>query len=197
VFDKLVIVTLKTRVEELIERFNTREQAKFYIEHMGLNFVEYDREHETYTSALRTLRRQLEGLTPKVQVIERGFLPNFIFTPQDLVVTIGRDGLVVNTAKYLDGQPIVAVNPDPSRIDGILVPYTTNKVKAGVLRVLDEKASYHTITMAEVSLNDGQKLLAFNDFYLGQRTHLSSRYSVTYRRRTGGAPCSTNSSSSP
>jgi len=183
-FDKIVIVTLKTRLEELVERFNTREQAKFYIEHMGLNFAEYDQEHERYVSALRHLRRQVEGLLPKMQVIERGFLPNFIFTPQDLVVTIGRDGLVVNTAKYLDGQPIVAVNPDPSRIDGILVPYTTNKVKAGVLRVLEEKASYHTITMAEVSLNDGQKLLAFNDFYLGQRTHLSSRYSVTYRRRT-------------
>lgn len=183
-YDKIVIVTLKTRLEELVERFNTREQAKFYIEHMGLNFADYDQEHERYVSALRHLRRQLEGLLPKMQVIERAFLPNFIFTPQDLVVTIGRDGLVVNTAKYLDGQPIVAVNPDPARIDGILVPYTTNKAKAGVVRVLEEKASISSITMAEVLLNDGQKLLAFNDFYLGQRTHLSSRYSVTYHQRT-------------
>jgi hypothetical protein len=38
--------------------------------------------------------------------------------------------------------------------------------------------------MAEVGLNDGQHLLAFNDFYLGQRTHLSSRYSVTWRGKT-------------
>jgi hypothetical protein len=38
--------------------------------------------------------------------------------------------------------------------------------------------------MAEVQLNDGQHLLAFNDFYLGQRTHLSSRYSVTWREST-------------
>ena len=38
--------------------------------------------------------------------------------------------------------------------------------------------------MAEVRLNDGQQLLAFNDFYLGQRTHLSSRYSVTWREQT-------------
>jgi NAD kinase len=183
-FDKIVIVTLKTGVEELIERFNTREQAKFYIEHMGLNFVEYDREHETYMAAVRTLRRQLEGVLPKMQVIERGFLPNFIFTPQDLVVTIGRDGLVVNTAKYLSGQPIVAVNPDPGRIDGILLPFTPQKAKQAVTRVLDHRASFHSITMAEVQLNDGQHLLAFNDFYLGQRTHLSSRYSVTYRKRT-------------
>src|SRR5215467_5169664 len=104
-YDKLVVVTLKTRMEELIERFNTREQARFYIEHMGLNFAEYDQEHEIYQRAVRGLRRQLEGLLPKMQVIERGFLPNFLFTGQDVIVTVGRDGLVVNTAKYLDGQP--------------------------------------------------------------------------------------------
>jgi NAD kinase len=183
-FDKLVIVTLKTRLEELIERFNTREQAKFYIEHMGLNFSEYDREHETYILAVRNLRRRLEGLLPKMQVIERGFLPNFIFTPQDLVVTIGRDGLVVNTAKYLTGQPIIAVNPDPGRIDGVLLPFSPEKAPRGVDGVLSNRATFYSITMAEVQLNDGQHLLAFNDFYLGQRTHLSSRYSVTYRKRT-------------
>jgi NAD kinase len=183
-YDKLVVVTLKTRLEELIERFNTREQAKFYIEHMGLNFADYDREHETYSAAVRLLRRQFEGLLPKMQLIERGFLPNFIFTPQDLVVTIGRDGLVVNTAKYLDGQPIIAVNPDPSRIDGVLLPFTPPKARAAVNDVLGGDAPVHEITMAQVNLNDGQSLLAFNDFYLGQRTHPSSRYSLTYRNKT-------------
>jgi hypothetical protein len=180
-FDKLVVVTLKTRLEELIERFNTREQAKFYIEHMGLNFADYDREHETYTAAVRLLRRQLDGLLPKVQFIERGFLPNFLFTAHD---PICRDGLVVNTAKYLDGQPLVAVNPDPSRIDGVLLPFTPARAQAAVVKVIENKATFHEITMAQVNLNDGQALLAFNDFYLGQRTHLSSRYSVTYRKKT-------------
>ena len=183
-YDKLVVVTLKTRLEELIERFNTREQAKFYIEHMGLNFAEYEREHEVYTSAVAQVRRYLAHVLPKVQFIERGFLPNFIFTQHDLVVTIGRDGLVVNTAKYLNGQPVVAVNPDPARIDGILLPFTPPKVCTAVGKVIEEKATFHEITMAQVNLNDGQTLLAFNDFYLGQRTHLSSRYRLTYRRVT-------------
>jgi hypothetical protein len=31
--------------------------------------------------------------------------------------------LVINTAKYLDGQPLVAVNPDPAHIDGVLLPF--------------------------------------------------------------------------
>jgi len=180
-YDKLVLVTLKTRLEELIERFNTREQARFYIEHMGLDFGLYQREHDAYHAAVRQVRREVEGLLPKMQAIERGFLPNFLFTPQDLVVTVGRDGLVVNVAKYLDGQPIVAVNPDPDRIDGLLLPFTPLMVRAGVERVVRGRARYDEITMAQVDLNDGQRLLAFNDFYLGQRTHLSSLYTVGYR----------------
>ncbi len=199
-YDKLVLVTLKTRLEELIERFNTRAQAKFYIEHMGLNFADYDDEHQVYSTTVTTLRRQLEGLLPKIHVIERGFLPNYLFTPQDLIVTIGRDGLVVNTAKYLQGQPIVAVNPDASRIDGVLLPYLPAQARAGVEKVLQDKAQFHEITMAQVQLNDGQELLAFNDFYLGQRTHLSSRYTLQWhgeseRQSSSGVLVSTGAGS--
>jgi NAD kinase len=183
-YEKVVVVTRKTRLEELIERFNTREQAKFYIEHMGLDFTTYDQEHTTYAEAVRRLRLDLDGLVSKVQLIDRSFVPNFIFTPKDLVVTVGQDGLVVNTAKYLHGQPIVAVNPDPSRYDGILLPFTPTKARAGVLRVLEERASYHEITMAEATLNDGQRMLAVNDFLVGQRTHVSARYSLRWRGET-------------
>ena len=38
-YKKLVIVTRKTRLQELVERFNTRSQAKFYIEHAGGDFT--------------------------------------------------------------------------------------------------------------------------------------------------------------
>src|SRR5262245_46223690 len=182
--EKLVLVTRKTRLEELVERFNTRAQAKFYIEHMGLDFSEYEAEHEVYAAAVTRLRRELEGLGPKLQAIDWGFLPNFLFGADDVVVTVGRDGLVVNTAKYLDGQPLVAVNPDPARVDGILLPFAPAAAPQAVARTLAGKVSCHLITMAEVALNDGQRLLAFNDFYLGQRTHVSSRYSLSWRGHT-------------
>jgi NAD kinase len=182
-YDKIVLVTRKTRLEELVERFNTREQAKFYIEHMGLDFDDYDREHATYQRVLSRLRRDLEGLA-KLQQIERGFLPNFIFTPHDLVVTVGQDGLVVNTAKYLSGQPIVAVNPDPVRYDGILLPFDSGRARHAVHEVMSRQARFRAITMAEVALNDGQRLLAFNDFLVGQRTHVSARYSLTWHGRS-------------
>ena len=47
-FDKIVVVTKKTALEELIERFNTRDQARFYIEHLGASFQEYQEAHDTY-----------------------------------------------------------------------------------------------------------------------------------------------------
>ena len=59
----------------------------------------------------------------RVQTVDRSFLPNFVFAPEDTVVTLGQDGLVANTLKYLDGQPVVGVNPDPERWDGRLLPF--------------------------------------------------------------------------
>ena len=59
--DKLVIVTRKTALEELIERFNTRDQARFYIEHMGGDFTGYQAAHDAYHAATETLRRAIPG----------------------------------------------------------------------------------------------------------------------------------------
>ncbi len=177
-YDKLVLITRKTRLEGLIERFNTLGQAKFYLEHSGGNFSLYEREHETYYKAVRKLRGTLQPLI-KFQEIERSFLPTFYFGKGDIVVTVGIDGLVVNTAKYLDGQPLVAVNPDPAHIDGILLPYNESNAPAAVRRVLGGHATLRKISMAQVSLNDGQTLLAFNDLFIGARTHISARYSIS------------------
>src|SRR5437588_256216 len=59
IYEKLIIITKKTALEELIERFNTREQARFYIEHMGASFVEYEAAHEAYRGALRAVKGAL------------------------------------------------------------------------------------------------------------------------------------------
>jgi len=92
-FDKTVVVTIRTALEELIERFNTRGQARFYVEHMGLSFDRYLAEHEAYVVALSALRRSLpEGV--RRQFIERSLLPAYTFGAGDLVV---RGDLTTNT----------------------------------------------------------------------------------------------------
>src|SRR6185369_6069625 len=95
-FEKLVIVTRKTRMEDLILRFNTRAQARFYIEHAGGDFADYEAEDATYRAAVATLERQLAALL-KVQVVDRSFLPGFLFAGTEIVVAVGQDGLVANT----------------------------------------------------------------------------------------------------
>ena len=176
-YEKIILITRKTRLEGLIERFNTKAQAQFYIEHSGGDFAMYQQEHDTYYAALTNLQRSLQGLL-KLQRIEREFLPNFIFSQTDLVITIGIDGLVVNTAKYLSGQPLIAVNPDPAHIDGILLPFAVPQAATAVQRTLQNTAIIKPITMAEASLNDGQRLLAFNDLFIGRQDHVSARYRI-------------------
>ena len=53
---KVVLVKRRTRYEELKRRYNTVEQAKFYIEHLGADFSDYEREDKAYNAALETVR---------------------------------------------------------------------------------------------------------------------------------------------
>lgn len=179
VFDKLVLVTRKTRLEELVERFNTRAQAQFYIEHAGGDFDSYVAEHDVYQRALESVRRTLEvGL--KIQVLDRALVPTYLFSKSDLIVTLGQDGLVANTAKYAAGQPILAVNPDPERFDGILLPFQWATLRPSLERAIGGKARIRSITLAEAKLKDGQRLLAFNDLFIGAATHVSARYCIRF-----------------
>ena len=178
-FDKVVLVTRKTRLAELIERFNTLAQAKFYIEHAGGNFQEYQLEDEAYRQSADVVRRSIE-LGLKVQEIDRGLVPTFTFLPEDLVVTLGQDGLVANTAKYVGKQPVIAVNPDPERFDGILLPFLPGQTERAIENVFSGNCRIRSVTLAEARLNDGQRLLAFNDLFLGAQTHVSARYRLRW-----------------
>jgi NAD kinase len=175
--EKFVIVTRQTALEELIERFNTREQARFYIEHMGASFAEYEAAHDIYHASLDALKAALPD-TVRQQFIERAFLPNFTFGPSDCAITLGPDGLVVNTAKYLSGQPLVAFNPDPQRIDGVLLPFHVFNAPRVLASTMRRNYAIKKVSMAKAQLNDGQVLHAVNDFFIGQRTHVSARYAL-------------------
>ena len=178
-FDKIVLVTRKTRLEELIERFNTRAQAKFYIQHAGGDFSTYVAEHDAYQRSLESVRRSVEvGL--KIQVMDRALVPTYLFSKTDLIVTLGQDGLVANTAKYVGGQPILAVNPDPERFDGVLLPFQPAGLRAHLDLTLAARARMKAVTLAEAKLKDGQRLLAFNDLFIGAASHVSARYRIRH-----------------
>jgi len=181
-FDRMVIVTKKTALQELVERFGTREQARFYLEHAGASFGEYEAAHESYRKALRTVEEAVPA-GARAQYIERDFLPTYTFGPRDLVVTLGPDGLVVNTAKYLEAQALLALNPDPRRIDGILVPFPCAMARHAFERALRAGWRVRHLSMAQARLGDGQTLHAVNDFYIGQATQTSALYRLKFGRQ--------------
>ena len=180
---KAVIVTRKTRLEELVARYNTASQARFYVEHLGADFGDIEREANHYAVALRcveeTLRRHC-----RVQIVERSFLPSFLFGPEDVVVALGQDGVVANTLKYLSSQPLIGVNPDPQRFDGALLPFEPRDLAKVFVEVLAGRRRTRAVTMAKATLTDGQVLYAVNDLFIGPKSHTSARYELSLQGRS-------------
>jgi hypothetical protein len=146
-------------------------------------YAELENEDQTYRAALATLQRELNNID-RVQLVHRDYVPTFDFGFSQVVVVLGQDGMVANAAKYVHDVPIVGVNPDPERFDGILLPFTVPQAREAVQRVLKGAHKTRRVTLAEALLNDGQRLLAFNDLFIGNATHVSARYGIQCHGRT-------------
>lgn len=175
--NKIILVVRRTRIDDLIKRFNTLAQAKFYVEHLGADFSDYLQEHEQYKKAQLASEICLRNIG-HLQVLDRAFLPNFVFGEQDTVVVLGQDGLVANTIKYLSGQRVIGVNPDVKRWEGVLLPFQVDDLNKIVLDVFAQRRSIKEVTMAKAELNNGQHLYAVNDLFIGQKSHTSARYAI-------------------
>jgi NAD kinase len=175
---KIILVVRQTRLDELIARFNTEGQARFYLEHLGADFSDYKLEDTMYKSAVIQAQQQL-GTLGRLQVLDRSFIPNFLFGQDDTVVVLGQDGLVANTLKYLDEQLVVGINPDPSRWEGVLLPFRVGDLMKVLPEVLAGRRAVSEVTMARAELNDGQVLYAVNDLFIGARSHISARYRIS------------------
>lgn len=191
---KIVLVTRKTRLMALQEKYCTLGQAKFYLEHLGESFEVYEDEHRCYQQATQQATKTLATIG-KVQQLERELLPTYLFHPTDIIVVLGQDGLVANSLKYLDGQPVIAVNPMPDMFDGILLPFRLTELQAVLLHTLEShtpeshtidsqgartgsRIKYQSVTLAEATTNLGDRLLAVNDLFIGPQSHTSARYQL-------------------
>jgi NAD kinase len=176
----VVLVTRRTRLEELLDRFHTVDQARIYVERLDADFGDYEREHAAYSEARRAVLEVLMA-HGRYQAIDRRYLPNFLFGRDDVVIALGQDGLVANTMKYLDGHPLVGLNPDAARYDGVLLPFAPDALALVLPEVLADQRPERTVTMAEATLPAGQRMLAVNDLFVGPRTHTSARYELQWK----------------
>jgi NAD kinase len=180
--NKIILITRKTRLDDLISRFNTEAQARFYIEHLGSDFSEYVLEDKNYKLAVKEAGNILSRLG-RLQVVDRSYITNFIFGKDDIIVVLGQDGLVANVLKYLDNQPVVGVNPDPDYYEGVLLPYNVFDLSGVVTKVFKESCTIRQITMAKAVLNTGQSIYGVNDLFIGPKTHTSARYSIQINKK--------------
>jgi NAD kinase len=171
-----VVVHRRSEYDELIARHGTRQQAAFYLESRDRSLDEVVARHEALESAMQVTAAAIPAEWRRADV-ERSDLARFVFGPEDVVVVVGQDGLVANVAKYLDGHPVVGIDPEPERNPGVLVPHAPRSA-AELLRAAVGGAAVQERTMVEATTDDGQSIRALNEVYVGHASHQSARYQL-------------------
>lgn len=179
---RVVLVHRRSEYEELLDRHATHGQAEFFLRSRGRDIADVVARHERIEAALKLVSDSLPDDLRQARV-ERDDLDRYLFAAEDIVVAVGQDGLVANVAKYLSGQPVVGVDPEPGRNAGVLVPFAPEGAASVIARVRAGRAARESRAMVEAALDDGQRLVALNDLYLGDPGHQSSRYTLTVPER--------------
>jgi len=65
-----------------------------------------------------------------------------------------------------------------------LLPFDSNTFIDGVRSVIAGNFKFRSVTLAEATLNDSQRLLAFNDLFIGAASHVSARYKISFGNKT-------------
>ncbi len=176
---RVVLVHRRTELDELLARQGTRGQAAFFLSTRGRRIEDVEARHEATARALREVAAAIP-LDWRRGSVERADLSRFLFAPDDVVAVVGQDALVANVAKYLDGQPVIGVDPEPRRNPGVLVrhePRTcTRLLRIATSRELAEHVELRT--MVEARTDDRHLLVALNEIYVGHAGHQTARYTL-------------------
>jgi hypothetical protein len=174
---RVVMVTRQTEYDALIGRHGTREQARFFLTTRGRAIEEIEAADAVFRGTLAAVSAAVPTEWRRVRV-DRGDLDRFLFEPDDLVVAVGQDGLVANVAKYLAGQRVIGCNPDPARYEGVLVAHAAADMRGLVPAAMAGEAPVGERAMVEAVLDDGLRLLALNEIFVGHQSHQSARYAI-------------------
>ena len=178
---RVVVVRRRSEYEQLVAAHATRGAAEFFLRTRGQSLEEIERRHERLEAARQAALAAIPPMWRRAEVL-REELARFLFEPEDVVVCVGQDGLVANVAKYLSGQVVVGVNPDPETYEGVLVPHPPRAVDGLLRTAAGGDGEVERRTMVECRIDDGGRLVALNEVFLGHRSHQSARYRI----RAGG-----------
>jgi hypothetical protein len=172
---RIVIVSRRSELDELLARHGTLGAAAYFLRQRGRDLEEVTA-RQVALSAAHPVGGAAVPADWRRGHVERADLPRFLFAPEDVVIAVGQDGLVANVAKYLDGQPVIGVDPEPGRNPGVLARHRAGGV-ADLLRPGHRDGRERTMVVAR--LDDGQELYGLNEVYVGHSGHQSARYVLT------------------
>lgn len=179
---RVVIVTRPTTFDLVTARHGTVAQAAFFLKTRGESIDVLREQHEAQEAAVQRASAAIDVAWRRAAV-ERDRLDRFLFEDDDIVVCVGQDGLVANTAKYLSEQPVIGLNPDPATYAGVLVPHAPSAIDDLLADVAAGRERRQARTMVEAEVDGGFKLRALNEVFIGHRTHQSARYRIRYDER--------------
>ena len=174
---RVVVVSRPTELAELQARHGTRSAAAYFLRQRGENLDDAVARDEAQTAALGAVGAAIPVDWRRGHV-DRADLPRFLFAPDDVIVVVGQDGLVANVAKYIDGQPVIGIDPEPGRNPGVLVRHPASATAGLLAAVVADRCAVEERAMVAARLDDGQELRGLNDVYVGHMTHQSSRYLI-------------------
>ena len=174
---RVVLVHRRTEYDELVARHGSPGQAAFFLSTRGRDIDEVQERHAAQAEAVRLVTAAIPVSWRRGDV-EREDLSRFLFSPEDVVVVVGQDGLVANVAKYLDRQPVIGIDPEPGRNPGVLVRHRPEHARALMSGAVAGTAPVDELTMVVAEADDGQRLMALNEIYVGHASHQTARYRV-------------------
>ncbi|MBT2512596.1 hypothetical protein [Arthrobacter sp. ISL-30] len=175
---RLVIVRRRTELQELLDRHATRGQAEFFLRTRGRSIQDVQERHDRLEEALVTTRAAVPAGWRSAEV-ERTDLSRFLFTAEDIIAVVGQDGLVANMAKYLNGQPVIGIDPEPGSNPGVLVRHTPRSATRLLQQAAHEgpgQLRCQELATVTARLDDGQELSGLNEVFIGHSSHQSARY---------------------
>ena len=174
---RVVVVSRETEYEMLIAHHGTHGQAAFFLRERGQAIDELVGRHQRFEQALQCIMSAIP-VDWRRNRVQRNELDRFLFEPDDLIIAVGQDGLIANTAKYLDGQSVIGVNTDAALFDGVLARFDADEAVKMLHPAMAGEAPIQSRTMVWAGLDDGQQMLALNELFIGHRSHQSARYSL-------------------
>ncbi|MBP6012604.1 MAG: hypothetical protein KBA31_10285 [Alphaproteobacteria bacterium] len=177
---RVVLLTRPSAKQNFVARYGSEGQTKFVMAQSVRGRADFAKAEVEDTAQSRATWRIRKAMPADVKLaeIDRSMVAQFLFEPHDLVVAIGQDGLVANVGKYLDGQPLAGVNPDPGSIDGSLLAFNVDTFIASLNEVLNDRRPVREATLAQAETSDRQSLRGLNEIFVGVPSHQSARYRI-------------------